>query len=293
MPLKATLLAFGSVILWSFLGYLGASLDAVPPLLIVGIALCVSGVISMVRIREWRVPFKTLLIGIGGIFGYHFFYFTALQLAPAVEANLVNYLWPLLIVLLSPVVLPAYRLKGNHIVGALVGLAGAGLIATGGKVSLDLANLPGYLSAAFAALIWASYSLLTKRVPPFSTGAVGAFCLVSGVFSLAVFWFQSGSFSPLSALGSKEWLYLFLLGAGPLGAAFFFWDAALKHGDPRIIGSLAYFTPLSATFLLVVLGGHLLTWISAAAMVLIISGAVVGSLDLLRKKPKALDNAHT
>ena len=156
MPPSALLLAFAAIGMWSFLGYLGASLINIPPLLIVGLALCFSGLVSAVRLRDWFVPKRTLAIGIGGILGYHFFYFTALQLAPAVEANLVNYLWPLLIVLLSPVYLPTYRLKPNHIIGALTGMAGAGLIVSGGKISLDLANLPGYLSAVLAAFIWAS-----------------------------------------------------------------------------------------------------------------------------------------
>lgn len=284
MPTIAILLALATVTVWSFLGYLGASLGDVPPLLIVGVALCISGLVGMVRIRDWRVPWRTLAVGVGGIFGYHFFYFTALQLAPPVEANLVNYLWPLLIVLLSPVYLPAYRLKRNHILGALVGLVGAGLIATGGRVSVDAANLPGYLSAALAAFIWASYSLLTKRLPPFSTGAVGAFCLASGLLSLGAYGLQSGGdFSVLGSLSGAEWLSLVLLGIGPLGAAFFLWDAALKRGDPRITGSLAYLTPLSATLLLVFLGGQAFGWVAGVAMVLIVSGALIGSLDLIRK----------
>ncbi len=284
MPLSAVLLAFAAIALWSFLGILSASLGGLPPLLITGAALCISGLVSLVRLRDWRVPFKTLLIGVGGIFGYHFFYFTALQLAPAVEANLVNYLWPLLIVLLSPFFLPSCRLKANHVLGALVGLAGAALIATGGRISLDLANLPGYLCAALAALIWACYSLLTRRVPPFSTGAVGAFCLASGLLSLGVYALGSGSLAPLVSLSLWDWIYLALLGAGPLGSAFFLWDAALKRGDPRVIGSLAYFTPLSATLLLVVLGGFPFSGVSAVAMLLIVSGALIGSWDLLRRK---------
>jgi drug/metabolite transporter (DMT)-like permease len=112
---------------------------------------------------------------------------------------------------------------------------------------------------------------------------VGAFCLVSGLLSLAVYRLSSGNFTILLSLSANDWLHLVLLGAGPLGAAFFLWDAALKRGDPRIIGSLAYLTPLSATLLLVLLGGKPLTWVSAVAMVLIVSGALIGSADLLRK----------
>jgi drug/metabolite transporter (DMT)-like permease len=164
-----------------------------------------------------------------------------------------------------------------------MGLGGAGLIITGGRLDLDLVNLPGYLLAAGAALTWSSYSLMTKRLPPFPTAAVGAFCLASGLFSLAAY-YLSGSDFPISSLTGADWLSLILLGAGSLGAAFFTWDASLKRGDPRIIGSLAYLTPLTSTVVLVALGGRALTWVSALAMLLIVGGAIIGSLDLLRAK---------
>jgi drug/metabolite transporter (DMT)-like permease len=151
-----------------------------------------------------------------------------------------------------------------------------------GRFDLDTSYLPGYLLMAGAALTWASYSLLTKRLPPFPTGAVGAFCLISGILSLSLF-AMGGGFTRFSIdnITRSEWLALGLTGLGPMGAAFFTWDAALKRGDPRIIGSLAYLTPLTSTLVLVFLGGRSLTWISGTAMLLIIGGAVIGSLDLL------------
>ena len=279
MPLSATLFALGAILMWSFLAFLGARVSHLPPLLVVATALCVSGLVGALRWRDWRVPRRTLAVGIGGIFGYHFLYFAALQNAPAVEASLMNYLWPLLIVLLSPLILTGYRLRPYHLLGALSGLAGAGLIITGGRLSLDLANLPGYLLGAGAALTWACYSLLTKRLPSFPTAAVGAFCLASGLLSLGAYWLSTGEIS-FPALPPTDWLSLVLLGAGPMGAAFFTWDAALKRGDPRIIGSLAYLTPLTSTLILVSLGGRTLTWVTAVAMLLIVGGAVLGSFDL-------------
>jgi len=288
MPAAATILALATIFLWSFLAYLGARVNHLPPFLVVGIALCVSGLIGTIRIRLWRVPPVTFLVGIGGIFGYHFLYFSAFKYAPPVETNLMNYLWPLLIVLLSPLFLPGYPLRLHHLIGAIVGLAGAGLILTGGQLSLDLANLKGYLLAAGAALTWASYSLMTKRLKPFPTAAVGGFCLASGVLSLAAY----GLGSPQSVeLTRTDWVSLILLGAGPMGAAFFTWDAALKRGDPRVIGSLAYLTPLTSTLVLILLGGRNLTWVSALAMFLIVSGAIIGSLDLFRRHNPVLNEA--
>lgn len=280
MPSVAIILAFVAIGLWSFLAYLGSRLTQVPPFLLVGIALSISGILGTIRARLWKVSLKTVIVGVGGIFGYHFLYFTALQHAPAIEANLINYLWPLLIVVLTPIFITGYPLRMHHLIGSVSGLVGTVLIITGGQFGLDSAHMTGYISAAGAALTWSSYSLLTKRLPLFPTAAVGGFCLISGFLSLLI----HTATGPMYFPSGREWIFLLLLGVGPMGIAFFTWDAALKRGDPRIIGSLTYLTPLLSTGVLIFVGGYELRWISAFAMVFIIAGALIGSLDMIRKR---------
>ena len=270
-------LAGGAIALWGSLALLGSRLSHLPPLLMTGIALCIGGCLGLARARDWRLPPATLAMGVGGIFGYHVLLFTAFRLSPIVEANLLNYLWPLLIVLLSPVILPGFGLKPHHVAGAVLGLAGAALIVTGGAVHPDLSALPGYLLAAGAALTWAVYSLLTRRVPAFGSGAVGAFCLGAGVLALGIHLAANGP-SGFSSVRAGDWPLLVLLGIGPMGAAFFLWDAALKRGDPRVIGSLSYLTPLLSTLGLTVVGGRPMSAAAGVAMALIVAGAVIGSL---------------
>jgi drug/metabolite transporter (DMT)-like permease len=284
MSIKAFLLAVAAIVLWSFLAAFGARFDHVPPLLVLGITFCISGVISGLlaarqRWRAWRIPLKTLAVGVGGIFGYHFLYFSAFQRAPAVEVNLINYLWPLLIVMLSPLFLPGYRLGLGHVIGAMMGLAGAFLIIGGGRLGLDPAYLGGYLLAASDALVWAVYSLLTKRLPPFSSEAVGAFCLASGLLALGAY-AAGGAPFPLATLSAGDWVALLFAGVGPMGLAFFAWDAALKRGDPRVIGALSYLTPLLSTLNLALFTGSRLTSTTAVAMALIVGGAAIGTLRI-------------
>ena len=155
---------------------------------------------------------------------------------------------------------------------------------SGGRLGLQLTNLPGYLLALAAAFTWSSYSLLTKRVRPFPTGAVGGFCLASGLLSLALFAGDAALFGTRTpTLTAMDGALLLLLGLGPMGAAFYAWDAALKRGDSRVIGALAYLTPLLSTLNLVLWGGKRLSGTSLLAMALIVVGALVGSLDLFRK----------
>lgn len=272
-----------SILIWSTLAVLGSRLGHLSPFLSVGVALTLGGLVGLAKVRDWKVPPTTFLLGVGGIFGYHALLFMAFRLAPAVEVNLLQYLWPLLIVVLSPLYLTDHSLGSHHVVGSILGLTGATLVISGGRLSLDLARLPGYLLALAAALTWSSYSLLTKRVRPFPTGAVGGFCLASGLLSLGFYGLETlASGNTLQSLTYQDWTYLVLLGLGPMGAAFYTWDAALKLGDARIIGALAYLTPLLSTLNLVVMGGKSLSWVSVAAMVLIVLGAGVGSLDLFR-----------
>lgn len=272
-----TLLALTAVGLWSTLAIGGVLLSHLPPFLLLGITLSISG-LSVLALRDaWKATPLVLLVGVGGIFGYHFFYFRAFALAPAVEVNLINYLWPLLIVLFSPLFLPGYRLSARHILGAALGMSGAFLIVSGGRLSLQNQYLQGYLLALGAALVWAVYSLLTKRLPRFPTGTVSLFCAISGILSLVVHFslFHQPGNPPLIQGG--EWLLLVWMGIGPMGAAFFAWDAALKCGDPRVIGALAYLTPLLSTLNLLVFAGQQLTSLGVLAMGLIIAGSWISS----------------
>lgn len=279
--MPALALALSTILLWSSLALLSTGVRQLPAFFSVGVALCIGGLAGLFRIREWKVPAATFALGVGGIFGYHALFFSALRLAPAVEVNLLQYLWPLLIVVLAPLYLGGNRLGWHHLLGAGLGLAGAVLVLSGGRLHLDPARMPGYLLALAAAWTWSSYSLLTKRVRPFPTGAVGGFCLASGVLALGLHVLLARGAPPL-AVSARAWGILVLLGLGPMGLAFYLWDAAMKRGDPRVIGALAYITPLLSTLLLVLGGGRHLTLGSGCAMVLILGGALLGSLDLLR-----------
>ena len=65
-------------------------------------------------------------------------------------------------------------------------------------------------------------------------------------------------------------------GLGPLGAAFYVWDMALKRGDARRIGILSYLTPLASTALLLLLTGRPPTGTIALAAALVVAAAVLG-----------------
>ena len=174
--------------------------------------------------------------------------------------------------MLAPVVLPGVAWSGRHLVGALLGLAGAALAILGGSAGGSGGGFAwGYVAAAGSAFIWATYSLGTRRVPLFSTAAVGLFGLVSGMLALAC----HAALEPPAAITGQDALLILAMGAGPLGAAFYFWDRALKLGDPRTLGVLSYLTPLASTVLLLVATGSSLRASVGAAALLILGGAAL------------------
>lgn len=264
--------ALGAIALWASLASLGVALRHVPPFLLTGLALVIGSVPAWPLARQWKVPPRTLALGIYGLFGYHFLLFIALRVAPPVEANLVNYLWPLLIVVLAPLFLPALRLRAAHLLAALAGFAGAAIAILGGGGASGAWSW-GYLPALASAFIWASYSLWTRRVASFPTAAIGLFGLVSGLLSLLCHLVLE----PAVALSTRDWALIALMGLGPLGAAFFLWDKALKGGDARHIGILSYLTPLLSTALLLVVTGRAFSASIAVAAALIIAAAVLGT----------------
>ena len=272
--MHAHVYALGAIALWATLASLGVALGHIPPFLLTGLALVIGSVPAWPLARQWKVPASTLAVGVYGLFGFHFLLFIALRLAPPVEANLVNYLWPLFIVVLAPVMLPGLKLRPTHIVAALVGFAGAAIAILGGNDGGAAGAWSwGYLPALGSAIIWASYSLLTRRITPFPTAAVGLFGLVSGLLSLLC----HALLEPAATLSARDWLLIALTGLGPLGAAFFLWDAALKRGDARHIGILSYLTPLASTALLMAVSGRAFTWSIALAALLIIGAAILGT----------------
>ena len=273
--MPANLYALCAIALWASLAALGVSLTHIPPFLLTGVALIIGSVPAWPFVlrdpAQWRVPLRTLALGVYGLFASHCLLFIALRHAPPVEANLVNYLWPLFIVVLSPLVLPGVALRWPHVLAALLGFGGAAIAIAGGR-ALSGALAWGYLPALAAAFIWATYSLMTKRVTAFPTTAIGLFGLVSGVLSLLC----HAALEPAVALQPRDWALLTVLGLGPLGASFFLWDKALKLGDARQIGILSYITPLASTALLMMVSGQAFTWSIALATVLIITAAILG-----------------
>ncbi|MGL5539839.1 MAG: EamA family transporter, partial [Aeromonas veronii] len=154
---------------------------------------------------------------------------------------------------------------------------GSMLVMVNGELQLQQAYLPGYLLALGAAVVWGAYSVLSRRLPPAPAVVTAAACLPAGLLALLLARLLEGPL-PLAQIPTSDWWLIIGLALGPMGAAFVTWYLALRDGDPRRIGALAYLTPLLSTLLLVALNGEELTSRHLLAGALIMGGALLGML---------------
>ena len=289
---RGTLVGSTAVLMWGALATLTVLSGDIPPFQLLAMAFTLATFIGLLpalwrglatrssRYEEqaarvanpgYKLPLAVWALGIYGLFGYHFAYFMALRLAPPVAANLINYLWPLLIVLFAGL-LPGERLGGRQVVGALAGFGGAALLVTGGGgLRLDAQYAPGYALALLCAFIWSSYSVLSRRVGAVPTRAVAGFCAATAALALVCHLLFETTVWPVG----RQWAAVVALGLGPIGAAFYTWDYGVKRGNIQTLGVLAYGAPLLSTLLLVAVGLAEPSWTLAAACALIVGGAAL------------------
>lgn len=281
--MKAPLvLGLVTIFLWGSLATFSNLLLHLPPFFTLGVSFLLGSFLSLRNPREMFPSLKLLAFGTAGYFGYHFFLFYAFRFAPAVEANLINYMWPVLMVMLSPVFEKNSTLRWYHYLGAGLSVVGCMFLVSGAPVeSASGEEWKGYVLAACAAVTWPVYSLGRKKLPETTVWSIGGFCLSSGILCLLT----HACIEPKVSLTTADLLKLLFMGLGPFGIAFYFWDSATRRGDPRVLGALAYLTPVISTLGLVIFAGKEFTLTSFIAMVLITGGASFGLLDFRKKVP--------
>lgn len=290
MKTRATLIGFSAILMWSLLALFTAASGKMPPFQLSAVCFLIGslpGVFVLIarpeRTRLLRQPARVWTTGILGLFGYHFLYFTALRNAPAVEAGLIAYLWPLLIVVGSAL-LPGERLKWNHVIGAFLGLGGTVLIVGRNGFAFDEAYLIGYGAAFLCAFTWSGYSLLTRRFEAVSTDVVTGFCLATALLSLLCHLMLETTVWPQTGF---EWLAVAGLGLLPVGAAFYAWDFGVKNGDIQILGAASYAAPLLSTLVLILSGYAEPSWRIGLACLLVTGGAILAAKDMIFRKAAA------
>src|ERR1700716_1674358 len=284
----ATLIGLTAILMWSLLAVLTVATGKIPAFQLAAMTFAIGALVGSLTwigrpqaVNALRQPPLAWIVGVGGLFGYHALYCLALRFAPPAEAGLLNYLWPLLIVLFSSL-LPGERLAPHHVIGAVLGLAGTVLL-FGGNSGGGFApgQLPGLIASFVAAFVWAAYSVMSRKLKGVPTDAVAGFCLATALLAALVHSMVETTVWP-ETIG--QWLAITALGIGPVGAAFFTWDIGMKRGDIRVLGAASYATPLFSTAFLILAGFAKPSVAIAIAAVLIAGGGLIAAKDMVWKK---------
>lgn len=275
----ATVTGFLAVLLWSLLALLSRLAGDFPPLQMTALSFLVGGLTLLAikpraAVAAFRQPMPAMALGVGGLFFYHVAYFFALQHAPPVEAGLINYLWPLLIVLFSGL-LPGEKISRRALLGAVLAFAGAALVITGGTgLTLDPQHLPGLLAALLAAVTWAGYSVLWRRLDSVPSAAMAGFCLITAVLAFGLHLALEPTILPETP---GQWVALVVLGTGPVGLAFYLWDIGVKFGNLPLLGVASYAAPILSTTFLILGGFATFTPAIGLAALLMTTGALLAA----------------
>ncbi len=273
------LYALGAILCWASLpAATGSALDGLSTeallLYSFGSGAVFLYLLDVVRQRSWRLSWpdgKTSLLGIWGIFIYHWVYYLALDRAPIAEAAILATTWSFWMVVFSS--LQRFKKITFSIAAtALICMVGAGLVISAGKtVAFEGRYLLGYGLALGCGLIWSSFSVGLALIKP-KEEPMTAFMVMAALLSLVVYVMTGPHPAPTpGALAAA--LYL---GCVPLGLSFFLWNRALLRGNIAVIGYLSFLTPPLAVLLVALIRREALSAQVVMGMALILVAAIVG-----------------
>lgn len=282
----ATIYGISAVLLWGGLALLGSLTTDIPAFQLLFMCFVISTGIMFVKRGLNKEPLFTLpalslsgwLIGIVGLFGFHFFYFTALKLAPAIEVSLIVYLWPLM---LTVFVAKAGR-RWRAFTGGILGFTGIGFVilnkpvadVTTASVAMNqMEPVLGYMFALCCALIWSGYSWYLSRTLGQSDD-IGWLSLMVAALALGAHLLLEPSQWHWSAI---EWFGVLLLGLGPVGGAFYLWDLGMKKGNRTLLASFSFAAPLITAISLALAGLNPWSLDIVVALALVMLGAWVAN----------------
>jgi len=282
----ATLYGFMAIGLWGTLALLGVITADIPAFQLLSLCFAISAMIVVIKrviIKKPVFSKPTLtktqwLVGIVGLFGFHFCYFMALKFAPVIEVSLIVYLWPLLLAIL--VANKQNRLRA--LIGGCLGFIGIAFIIVGnGELTLNNEYRIGYLLAAICAIIWGCYSWFLSTSNN-EVEDIGWLSVAVAILAFIAHWqLETSNWS----FSLSEWAGILLLGLGPVGGAFYLWDVSLKNGNKQLLASLSFSTPLISSVILAIAGFNNWSVNIVIALTLILLGAVIANMKV---KPAAI-----
>lgn len=229
--------------------------------------------------EAWRQPVSLYVIIISGIGLYTACISVAFKSAPPFEVNMLNYLWPLLLVLFSKM-LKREPFKAHELIGLCCGAVGGCFIfmPADGQVFENLTV--GHALAVFAAVIWAFYSSIIDG----KNYSVAVLVPVLFISSLICWCAHLLIEDTVWALPLSVWVSVIILGVSHL--SYVLWDYGMRQGDKMLLSSLSYFVPLVSTCYFIAFGFVPARVGVAIGGAFIVAGCVIVNIHHLKRLMK-------
>lgn len=213
-------------------------------------------------------------LGFIGLFLYTALYYFGLNELNSQEACILNYLWPIMIVIFSSVILKEKItvLKAFAMLSSFFGII---ILSTGGGPSLSGNSFFGIISCIAAAACYGLFSVLNKKFDYDQNIAMMIFWLITAVFSAV-----AGVFTEeWVCITGMQWFGFLWLGIVINAIAYLLWAIALKgSADTSKIANLAYLVPFLSLVVSAVLLREQIELRSIVALVFIVGGILFREL---------------
>ena len=227
---------------------------------------------------------KCSLLGVWGVFAYHYVYYIALSYAPLAEGTILATTWSFWIVVFSSVI-HFKRLKFSIMLTALVGMIGAVLvISSRNNLIFSSKYTLGYLLALSCGLIWSSFSVALSHIK-MSREPMTAFTIFAAILSALLYL----ATMPHTVPSRSSLFAATYLGVVPLGLSFFLWNRAVTKGNMVIIGFLSYLTPPLSVLLVALIHGEAISDQVLIGMMVIIVASIGGRFSLSKSDNRKND----
>ncbi len=221
-------------------------------------------------------------LGFLGTFVYYVFLYGAFSFAKAQEVFIINYLWPILVILFAIFIFKesVTFIKLVSIAISFVGVAV--IVSKGNLLSVNFESIKGDSLALLGAISFALFSVLGKNSKYDETVSVFVYFLSSFFLSLLFIPFMKINFIDSSVI-----FWLFVNGIFVNGISYVFWFSALRSGNIYVVSNAVYLTPFIALIFINIFLGEKIYSYSIVALVLIISGIMIQTVSsYIYKKSK-------
>ncbi len=279
--MKATIIGQAALVIWSLSACCTMALSGIPAFEILS-GIFISGFVASSIINtikgNWSDasgrPKYLILAGILGIIGNDIFYILSFKHAPAIQVDLIVYLWPMMVLILSSLFLNE-KTGIHHIFACILAFLGVYILLTADSETglFHPQYLIGYACAFASALLWSIYIIISRKYAKSTPELFAIYCGVGAIFSLVMHFNFETTVMPSFWQG----VILIVMGVATHSFAYYGWDFAIKRGHFKLLSILPYGNPILSVLALIFFGfADLTIEVLISTLMVFAAGAVAG-----------------